>query len=224
MPAHRSAAEGVIRAAVVEKLHTLRPKSRVIHEINIDCGRSRTDVLCVGEAEIIAVEIKSEKDKLDRLPDQLGSMKKSAHRTIVAMHERFLVEQQTNKYVAHYMRDGDYFLRYPPPETKGADEVWVFPEIKRAMTSDEVYRDNLYPWRDPSGSFQITLPEDALHILWREELYDLCLRLQMKIPKNARMKDMIERLRWERTGAEVTRGICAALRARTCIEADAVEA
>lgn len=220
MPAYRSQAERDIRDAVVEKLRELRPKSRIIHEINIDCGRSRTDVLCVGKSEIIAVEIKSEKDKLDRLPDQLRCMRGSAHQTVVAMHEKFLVEQKTNKYVAHYMRGDEYFLHRVPDEAKQADHVWVFPEIKRAHLAEKEYLDHLCPWPNPDDVSDIVLPENAIHMLWRDELFDLCERLRLPVPKNVRMKEMIRKLRWRLTGAELTKGICASLRARNCVEAD----
>ncbi|WP_278118673.1 hypothetical protein [Mesorhizobium sp. WSM4887] len=74
MPAYRSSAEAEIRDAAVARLRQRRPNARIIHEINVSSnGPNRIDVLAVDRAEIIACEVKSAKDKLDRLPAQLTS-------------------------------------------------------------------------------------------------------------------------------------------------------
>jgi hypothetical protein len=74
MPAYRSSDEGEIREAVVAHLLTLRPSARIIHELNCSTyGPNRIDVRAVTPAEILAVEINSQKDKLDRLPAQIAA-------------------------------------------------------------------------------------------------------------------------------------------------------
>src|SRR6056297_3623333 len=92
MPAARSEAEAEIRDAVVAKLRRTRPDARIIHEINMAGGTNRADVMAVSPAEIITVEIKSEKDKLDRLPDQIATMRKCSHITVAALHRKFMPE------------------------------------------------------------------------------------------------------------------------------------
>jgi hypothetical protein len=89
MPAYRSDAEREIRDAVVARLRLLRPSARIMHEVNASGFGNRIDVLAVDLAEIIAVEIKSAKDKLDRLPAQSAAMKGCAHHSIAAVHEKF---------------------------------------------------------------------------------------------------------------------------------------
>lgn len=89
MPAYRSEAEGEIRTAVVARLRQVRPNARIMHEVNASSFGNRIDVLAVDRAEIIAVEIKSERDKLDRLKDQISAMKGCAHHVIAAVHEKF---------------------------------------------------------------------------------------------------------------------------------------
>lgn len=91
MPARRSDAEGEIRTDVVAWLRASRPLSRIIHEINVCEGGNRIDVIAVGAAEIIAVEIKSELDKLDRAPAQITAMRGVAHHVYTALHKRFMV-------------------------------------------------------------------------------------------------------------------------------------
>lgn len=80
-------------AELVERLRRIRPEARIIHEIQSACqGPNRIDLIAVSRSEIIAVEIKSERDKLDRLPAQVGAMLGCAHHVIAALHERFLAE------------------------------------------------------------------------------------------------------------------------------------
>lgn len=217
MPAYRSEAEAEIRTAVVERLRELRPNSRIIHEINVCELGNRVDVLAVGDAEIIAVEIKSSKDNLDRLPAQAEAMNGSAHFVIAALHEKFLVEQKTNEWAAHYERGGEFYLR-KPPKVAGVRNYWIFPEVRRA-TSSSGY-DHMSPWVEIPCHVERPLPEGALDMLWRAELYELCGRLGISVARKATMDVMIDALRWYANGGELTRGICTMLRARKCIEAD----
>lgn len=217
MPAYRSSAEAELRDAVVTRLRECRPSARIMHEINASYYGNRIDVLAVDRAEIIAVEIKSAKDKLDRLADQIKAMRGVAHHTIAAIHEKFLVEQTTNQWAAHYERDGKFYLRAEPPGIL-ADETWVFPEKRRALPT--AHLDSIARWRFPSLKLECPLPGAAIDMLWRDELYSLCSALRVSAGPRTKMAEMAASLRWRCTGAELTRGICAALRARRCVEAD----
>jgi hypothetical protein len=107
VPAYRSSAEGEVRAAVVERLRQIRPTARIMHEVNASSFGNRIDVLAVDRAEIIAVEIKSAKDKLDRLPAQMKAMKGCATHAIAVVHRKFVTS--------------------PKPKELPWD-AWVFPE------------------------------------------------------------------------------------------------
>ena len=213
----RTDAEQAIRDAVTAKLKMFRPGARIIHEINACHGGNRFDILAVGLAELIAVELKSEKDKLDRAPDQIAAMRGAAHHWICAIHEKFLIETKTNPGAAHYERDGIHYRHSLPPQVRRASEVWVFPELPRAC---EVWpREGI--WREPELKLQMPLPESALAMLWHEELLKLCRDLHISIgSKRPTKKQMTNALRWYASGGDLTKGICAALRARECIEAD----
>lgn len=212
MPAYRSEAEAEVRGAVVQRLRELRPNSRIIHEINCEFYGNRIDVLAVGAEEIIAVEVKSAKDKLSRLPDQITAMNRVAHHTIAALHEKFLEERETNEWGAHYERDGKFWLLAVPDTARGS-QVWVYPEAKRGNAGPSL-------WQAPKLRFNATLPEAALHMLWRDELAVLCSELGLATTRRSVMTEMVHALRWHCTGAELTRGICRQLRRRTCVEAD----
>lgn len=218
MPAYRSSAEAEIREAVVSRIRQHRSAARIIHEINavnMYAGATcRIDVLAVDREEIIAVEIKSSKDKLTRLPSQIDAMRGVAHGVVVALHDKFLVEQKTNQWASEYERDGQHYLRrLPDPFYSGHHDVafWVHPEAQRHFTG---------AWRFPERVLHAASPGSAIAMLWRDELISMCAMLRVPCGKRSTMAEMIAALRWHCTGAEITKGVCAALRARKCVEAD----
>lgn len=220
MPAYRSAAEAEIRNAVVARIRKHRPNARIIHEINVSShGPNRMDLIAVGAAEIIAVEIKSMKDKLDRLDAQVRSMKGVAHHVIAAIHEKFLVEHQTHEDARHYTRDGRHYLRTLPDHWDHNVKAWVYPERRRCLEPTWPH-DDMASWRFPDPEFESPLPASAIDLLWRDELYNLCGALRVSASRRTNMTEMVRLLRWHCTGKELTRGICAMLRSRTCVEAD----
>lgn len=211
MPAYRSSAEAEVRDAVVARLRVLRPNARIMHEVNASSYGNRIDVLAVDRAEIIAVEVKSAKDKLDRLRDQIAAMQRCSHHAVAALHEKFLVETETNSHAAHYERDGKFYLG-AHPEGAPFGGTWIFPEKQRSIYDRG--------WPEPVHTFQKPLPAGALDMLWRDELVELCRAFMVPAGKRPTMDMMAAALRWALTGRQLTLGICAALRARVCIEAD----
>jgi hypothetical protein len=220
MPAYRSPAEAEVRDAVVAHIRAHRPSARIIHEINVSCyGPNRIDLIAVSKAEIIAVEIKSAKDKLDRLPAQIAAMRSVAHRVVVGLHEKFLAESTTHEKARHYERDGKFYLRRLPDGWDHSVLAWVYPRVRRTIDPSWEY-DRLEIWKMPQQRLDAPLPWAALGLLWRDELYELCGSLRVSAGRRANMDEMTEALRWHCTGKELTLGICAMLRARHCIEAD----
>lgn len=224
MPAYRSPAEAEIRDAVVARLREARPSARIIHEINstnmMTGQTTRIDVLAVGTEDMVAVEIKSERDKLDRLSSQMEAMQRVSHHAIAALHERFLEESETNAHAAHEERDGRFYRRGVPDaiSRQCGHKVWVYPQRVRVLKPggfDTMERWDIEPVRSCT-----TLPEAALDMLWRDELVEMCGRLRIATRRRSTRSDMMRELRWLCSGKEITRGICAALRARECIEAD----
>lgn len=224
MPAYRSSAEADIREAVTARIRERRPGARIIHEINVSTyGPNRIDLIAVDKAEIIAVEIKSAKDKLDRLEAQVKAMNGCAHHVVAALHEKFMVERVTNQMAAHYEREGQFYRRDMPEDIRyGTASVWIFPETWRSMTpkADGGY-DFDSSWIFPSQRIEKALPADAIHLLWRDEIYELCHGLRISATRRSTMPEMVSALRWHCNGKELTKGICQALRTRSCTEADA---
>lgn len=214
MPAYRSADEGEIRAAVVDKLRIIRPSARIIHEINCAVfGSNRIDLIAVSEAEIISVEIKSKKDKLDRLPAQIKSMKKMSHHVIAALHEKFLVERETNEWSAYSIRDGKHYGLFEPKECEMVN-TWVYPQRRRRDGWDKFVE-----WGSPDQAMMISNIE-SLHMLWVSELKELCFELGLSAGKRPTLSSMTSLIKWNATGADITKGVCRILRRRECVEAD----
>lgn len=217
MPAYRSSAEAEIRNTVVAHLRQHRPNSRIMHEVNASSFGNRIDVLAVDRAEIIAVEIKSEKDKLDRLPDQMKAMRSVAHHVRAALHEKFLSPERCNARAAHFERDGEYYLGVPP-QIVGWGGAWIYPLRRRALTPN--WHDDLATWHLPDPAMQQPLPSGGLGMLWAAELREMCGIFGVSAGSKATMEQRSSALRWQLSGRDLTLGICAALRARNCIEAD----
>jgi len=217
MPAYRSPAEADIREPVVTRLRQMRPDHRIIHEINVCQGGNRIDLLSVGKSELIAVEIKSKKDKLDRAPAQIAAMQGVAHHAICAFHRKFLAEKEIgNPNVADFERDGAPFCYELPPEIPRHNlSSWVWPEPESGE-----FRFGLGQWKAFDFTLQQPLPANAIHMLWRDELWQMCGQLQVSANSRSTMHDMVRDLRWHCSGKELTEGICSALRRRKCVEAD----
>lgn len=217
MPAHRSDAEADIRTEVVAWLRSIRPNARIIHEINASDFGNRIDVMAVDLAEIISVEIKSERDKMDRAPAQIKAMQGCSHHVFLAAHRCHLAPKVIGNPRAAMAVVEDIPVTFSaPPEAKGAVFLtWPKP-AEKALCYDA------RPWGvlEPKQAIQSPLPSSGIDILWRDELALACRRLGVSVPGNARMATMVAALRWNCSGSQITKAICRALRERDCVEAD----
>lgn len=78
-----SEAERHLRGLAVERLRGLMPEARIVHELNVENGTCRVDIAAVAPDRLVFVEIKSRKDTLDRLPDQVRTFVPACHRMAV---------------------------------------------------------------------------------------------------------------------------------------------
>jgi hypothetical protein len=207
MPAYRSAAEAEIRDAAIARLREAMPGCRIIHEINCaSFGPNRIDLLAITRDRIAAVEIKSEKDKLDRLPAQIASMRGVAHHVVAALHEKFLTPWK-----ASYT---DLPAFHEPEEARHA-VVWAYPVRPRAGALGE------WPLHDRWAKPKLLPPPDFIDLLWAAELRAIVRKHSLhKGASGLDMPQMIDLLRWALPGKTLLAETCAALRRRNCIEAD----
>lgn len=207
MPAYRSSAEAEIREAVVAHCRMIIPGCRIINEVNAASFGNRIDVLAVGEDDLLAVEIKSAKDKLDRLPDQIKAMRSVSNHVFAALHEKFLRPLGRPEH--------GYGLTVPDEASMAV--VWVFPRVERKghVECGETW----FPF-NRFAKPRRCLPPGAIGMLWREELQSVAADLGVRGAGKFTMEEAIDAIRWNMTGEQITRTICRTLRARDCVEAD----
>lgn len=70
-----SEAEERIRGKAEAKLRSIFPDARIIHELVLKQGGVRIDLAAVTPTRLVCVEIKSERDVMDRLADQIAAMR-----------------------------------------------------------------------------------------------------------------------------------------------------
>lgn len=207
MPAYRSSAEAEIRDAAIARLRGLMPGCRIIHEINCSSfGPNRIDLLAVTKDRIAAVEVKSEKDKLDRLPAQIASMRRVAHYVIAALHERFLTPWK-----ASYTN----LPAFSEPDEARQATVWAYPIRPRAGAFGE------WPLRSRYEKPTMLPQPGFIDLLWAAELRAIVRKHSLhRGASGLDMGQMVDLLRWALPGRVMLAETCSALRARNCVEAD----
>lgn len=207
----RSSAEQIIRDATVERFRKLWPDARIIHEMNVEHGTSRADVVAVQPDRIWIAEIKSERDKLDRLRGQVADFAPACHGLIVVAHEKWTkspgVETLKRGATRHLPSPLDVALT----GTRGRCGVWVYPETRH----DSGYRSWLPPHNAQTPWFH-----RMLMLLWADELRavasDHCISCGPRTPAY-KLAPEISRLL---PGRDIERAVCQQLRSRRFAEAD----
>lgn len=195
-----SQSERDIRNAVVTRCRELWPTGRIIHELNVEQGTVRADLAVVTIDKLVLLEIKSERDTLSRLPNQLRHFHPVCHGIIVAAHERWC---RGSRYpncdidpILRHAQCNALLWQHPEPAEKWGMRFWSTPHA--------VAR----PW-----------PHRMLRLLWTEELQDLAGRYGIKAKRIAGYK-LADELALMLPGRDVEQAVCRALRVRAFAEAD----
>jgi hypothetical protein len=212
----RSSDEQEIRDAVVVKLCEFFPDARIIHEMNVGHGKNRIDVAAVTPMMIYAVEIKSEKDTLKRLSDQLSAFTQCCHSVVVAAHEKFFDHFQYDDGSNGFTESEA--LRQIIRKCPAHVSTWCYPIPEQEGLLSEI---NAWKLRD----FWPRLPDtrELMILLWTSELRVMAGRLGMEVKGlNQISGTKLREIMWHQlTGHQITKEVCAALRAREFAEADA---
>jgi len=201
-----SSDERAIRDAVHDWLRVNCPQARVIHELVV--GGCRADLAAVETERVVLFEIKSRKDKLERLPEQVRQFSRAAHETVVVADERWFDRTP-------YTNGADRFVPSAALQA-GADHcpIWAYPETRgRRMYG---------AWSFNRWSFERPQPHAArlLELLWKEELLRECFRHQISATSRTTCPVMIRDMAWHMSGKEIARAVCRQLRQRSFPEAD----
>lgn len=139
-----SEAERYLRGLAVARLRVIMPDARIVHELNVETGTRRVDLAAVAPDQLVFVEIKSRKDTLDRLPDQVRTFAPACHRLVVAYaSERWDVstiykasDYQCDVWPENNILKATIHQKFKPPNTSAMlnllwrDELWA--EASRA--------------------------------------------------------------------------------------------
>lgn len=201
-----SAEERAIRDAVAAHIRATKPNARVIHELVV--GGCRADLAAVEPERITVFEIKSCKDTLDRLPNQVKQFTEATHETIVVADVKWFKPYDSGRpgYIPGPGLDMGYH--------RGLS-LWRYPE----PPADETYCG--HRWRYETPSLHQPHAAKFLHLMWRSEMLDEAFRHHIAVSHRTNMTDMARLMAWHMTGREMARAVCRQLRMRKFPEADA---
>lgn len=201
-----SAAEREIRDYAAARLRQMMPEARIIHELVV--GGCRADLAAVQPDRVTLVEIKSEKDTLKRLPEQVRQFERAAHGVIVIAHERWFNTTPYNNGNGRFVPGTDL------QAGSGINAVWAYPELAD--------RPSYGTWS--LQRFWSAQPEPhaarLLELCWKDELLAECKRHRIAATSRTNMTTMIRDMALLMTGREIAQAVCRQLRMRRFPEAD----
>jgi hypothetical protein len=221
-----SIAEERIRAKAEAHLRLAFPEGRIIHElVTANFGPSRIDLACVTHDMIIGLEIKSERDVLDRLARQYK------HALAVCDHYAVVTTPEVADKIEWLQRSttDDY---EPIPGMPGCMRGVANPDFVPEIRHLEIFRERgdgldvgYHAWADPNHPYRsrwlevaLRNPADRLAMLWAAELRLIAAPLGAK--SNWSGGRSIRAICEEMTGRQIRRAVCAALRQRAFPRAD----
>jgi hypothetical protein len=200
----RSVPEQTIRAATVARAREVWPGARVIHELNVEHGRTRADLAVVTSERLILIEIKSAADTLDRLDSQLRDFSSVAHEVIVAADAKWFVSpppEKRNGYVVHPSSPVEKIV-------SGRNTLWRY-DGGAIETKPHYGTIKIWPWH-----------QRMLCLLWRSELETACHRLRVAVGKRPSRFPMIDCIMQVCKPPEIEAAVLDALRSRPFAVAD----
>lgn len=214
-PVNRSPEELRMRELVVPHLREMYPTARIIHELPLRFSSNRIDLAAVTETEIIAVEIKSSRDVIDRLENQIRAFSPIVSRMIVALAPKWNVSLPL---IEEERPDGGKRWRAQYTETQqiinriGGCEVWTVD-----ATTGLVDRTKTWATRPPAP-----WGAEMLHMLHVVEIAEVAGRHRI-IPDGPRSKkpnhlDYVKACARRMTGDEIAAAVCRALRRRDAFD------
>ena len=197
MTTNRSTDELAMRDAIEAWGRARWPGARVVHELVTE-GR-RIDMAFVQTGHLVGVEIKSAKDKLDRLGPQIRQFTALIPEVYLAV---------APKWAPALSEDAP---------SREADRL---PYSVGKLIVDGGQVTDMIPYRVGGRAYlsrasvdrSMTVP--MLRLLWKEELLNIGRRHRLGVLARDNMGVLIAKLARSLTGDEIVAGVCAELRAR----------
>ncbi len=204
-----STSEERLRALAVAALRVARPGARIVHELNMEGqGSIRLDLAAVDADHLILVEIKSEKDVLKRLKDQLAAAQNVANEVWLVI---------TIKHAEAILAAADYKTGF----LEGDAELYTLLRRTRILienTQGELQVLTAGRFTVYDGHNLLPDPRKLFAVLWSIEMWGALMHLGAG---RSTMSVMTRFAVEELTGAQIRRAVCAALRSRPFARADA---
>ena len=217
---HGSEAEVRIRDKAVALLREALPEARIIHEF--DLFGVRMDLAAVTPEEIVLVEIKSERDKLDRLANQISFATRIGGEVWVCFHEKWA------KAIDQRCHDQDMSVEIPIKGVPGGRTYAPNPLYIKGLTNCVLLSESadtpLTPnrWtRDPRDRRHRAPRYDSRRLLGLIHKPEV-LALAKPHGGKSRMTswELIDLCHEHMTGAQIRRGVFAHIRAHDFFWAD----
>lgn len=193
--AGRSDEEMAMRDLIVPRLRSAYPSARIIHELPLRYSSSRIDLAAITESQIIAVEIKSSRDVIDRLEAQVRAFLPVTAKIIVALAPKWTAPDHV---------ETPELLR----RIGGHVETWkVCAESAAVEVISGGWRTSEAPWSS-----------QLLDMLWRAELEGIANGHRVCIPKRASHIVIRNACEEMMTGREIRSAVCRALRRRKAFD------
>jgi hypothetical protein len=210
-----SEAEQRIRAKAETLLRQVQPEGRIIHELEI--GGVRLDLASISPERMILVEIKSERDKLDRLKNQIRWARRLGGEVWVCFapkwREAIKLRCQSQDYTKPIRRDGYTCYADNPLYIRELHQCQLLEETDVGFSGYSHHASD--PRHDSYNSHAL------LNLLHKAEL--LALARPFGVKSRDTCPDLIRTAHENLTGGQVRRGVMAALRARNFWKADTLE-
>jgi hypothetical protein len=231
-----SSAEREIREAVIARFRELLPGARIVHELNVDGqGSNRVDLAAITSDRLILCEIKSEKDTIERIAEQVHAFGPCCHALVVAAHEKWFdspgkLKGVTRRKREHLVKNEDGTYR---TEVGIVEHEWE--TAARSPLEAELHRfphwsviEWRYPcpdelsWRFDRYRYEVITPWPAimLRMLWRDELFRIASHAHLNPGNRATRTDLMRWILNTLHGVAIEKAVCEALRRRDFAEAD----
>ncbi len=213
-PANRSPEELAMREIIAAQLRKRWPSGRLIHELPLRYSSNRLDLATVTEREIIAVEIKSSRDTLQRLERQLRAFAPICSRIIVALAPKWNTQMPLLVHVEggrtsfrEQLTEAQQIIRQIRNLGDPHIETWtVSADDGTATQTNGGVASNDRPW-----------PARLLDILHVAELERIAVRHCVAVP-HRRHDRLVMALCGALTGREAQMAACRALRERDAFD------
>jgi hypothetical protein len=206
---YRSQEEGAMRVIVAQHLRQRWPGARIIHEFPLRYSSRSIDMAAILPSEIIGVEIKSSRDTMDRLENQIRAFSPICSRLIIALapkwNEELPLEERATKtgrvWHNRYTEAQEIIRRVTDIH---CETFTVCHETGDMKNTSGGWHCNTFPW-----------PARMLDLLHVRELAQI-----MGASDRSTHSYLVRACHDRLTGPQIIRAVCASLRARAAFAAE----